>query len=351
MKAAVWHARKDVRIEEIAEPSSPEPGWVKIEVAAVGLCGTDLHEYAHGPIFTCVDQPHPLTGHQGPVVMGHEFSGKVVELGEGVDNVTLGDRVASMGGMCCGECHYCQQGLLHLCLKGAMFGFHINGAFTRYINVPATVLFPLPNSVTDVVGAMVEPYAVGLHAVRQAMVRQGDTVVVLGAGPIGLTVLQSALAEGADKVFVLELSTHRQELAMQLGAAAVIDPGEVDPVEEIKRLTDGLGADVAIECIGHKDTAPLAVSLIKKAGCVVLAGMFTDASTINFLDVAVEEKRIVGSFGYLMEFPEMIQMFSEGKIDPKPLHSKTIALDDLVTEGFEALLSKDNTNIKIIIEL
>lgn len=350
MKAAVWYAKEDVRVEEVSEPSSPQMGWAKIKVQACGICGSDLHEYAVGPVLICADEPHPLTGSKSPVIIGHEFVGEVVEVGEGVGNVEVGDRVAGMGGQVCGECYYCEKMQFNLCLKGAYLGFHYDGAFAEYVNVPAFTLFPLPETVSSQSGALVEPFAVGLHAVRQGSVAKGDTVVVLGAGPIGLATIQAAAVEGAERLFVLEMADSRKELALQMGATAVIDPSKVDPVAEIQRLTEGLGADVAIECIGSEKTAPLAVALVRKGGTAVMAGIFSKDSTINFLDVAVAEKRIIGSFGYFIEFPEVIEWFAEGKLDPLPLLTETIALEDIVEKGFEELLSGQSDNIKIIVK-
>jgi len=180
--------------------------------------------------------------------------------------------------------------------------------------------------------------------VRQGSVGKGDTVVVLGAGPIGLATLQAAVAEGAGRVFVLEMADSRKELALQMGATVVIDPSQVDPVTEIQKLTDGLGADVSIECIGSEKTAPLAIALVRKGGTVVMAGIFTKASTVDFFDVAVAEKRIIGAFGYFTEFPKVIEWFAEGKLDPLPLLTGTIALEDVVEKGFKELLSGQSDN-------
>ncbi len=350
MKAAVWYGKGDVRIEEVAEPPSPQMGWAKIKVQACGICGSDLHEYAAGPVLICVDEPHSLTGTKSPLILGHEFAGEVVAVGENVGNVEVGTRVAGMGGQVCGECYYCERMQYNLCMKGAYLGFHYDGAFAEYVNVPAFTLFPLPENVSSQAGALVEPFAVGLHAVRQGSVGKGDTVVVLGAGPIGLATLQAAVAEGAGRVFVLEIADSRKELALQMGATVVIDPSQIDSVTEIQKLTDGLGADVAIECIGSEKTAPLAIALVRKGGTVVMAGIFTKESTVDFFDVAVAEKRIIGSFGYFTEFPEVIEWFAEGKLDPLPLLTGTIALEDVVEKGFKELLSGQSDNIKIIVK-
>ena len=350
MKSAIWYAKGDVRIEEVAEPASPPTGWVKIKVHACGICGSDLQEYASGPVLICAESPHPLTGIKSPLTLGHEFAGEVVEVGEFVGNVEIGTRVAGMGGQICGECYYCEKMELNRCMKGAYLGFHYDGAFAEYVNVPGYSLFALPESVSSEAGALVEPFAVGLHAVRQGSVTEGDTVVVLGAGPVGLASLQAAIAEGAERVFVLEIADSRKELALQMGATAVIDPSKVDPVAEILKLTKDLGADVAIECIGSEKTAPLAVSLIRKGGTAVMAGIFTKESQISFLDVAIAEKRIIGSFGYFAEFPEVIEWFAAGKLNPQPLLTATIALEDIIEKGFQELLSGKSENIKILVK-
>jgi (R,R)-butanediol dehydrogenase/meso-butanediol dehydrogenase/diacetyl reductase len=211
MKAAVWYAQKDVRVVEVPEPPAPPKGWVKIKVAWCGICGSDLHEYIAGPIFIPVGTPHPLTGGTAPVTLGHEFSGTIVEVGEGVTKWKAGDKVAPDACQVCWECYSCKRMDYPCCEKLAFTGLHTNGAFAEYVNVPAYTLYKVPDDMPFEIAAVVEPLAVGMHAVRRAPVMAGDNVVVFGGGTIGLSALQSAKAAGAAKVIVVEMAKARKD--------------------------------------------------------------------------------------------------------------------------------------------
>ncbi|MBW2638186.1 MAG: alcohol dehydrogenase catalytic domain-containing protein, partial [Deltaproteobacteria bacterium] len=249
MKAAVWYGKEDIRIENIPEPSVGA-GQVKIRIEACGICGSDLHEYASGP-FIIPARPHPLTGREGgPIILGHEFSGEVAEVGEGVTKVQPGDRVTVNPLIYCGECHYCRKGNHLLCSKLATVGFAWDGAFAEYGVFPEYSILKLPDSVTYEMGACVEPLAVAVHAVNRSGLKIGDNVVVIGAGPIGLLVQQACKVAGAGKVFVSEPMKARIKTAEKMGANAVLNPAEVDIGKEIASLTDGLRADIAFDCVG-----------------------------------------------------------------------------------------------------
>jgi len=349
MKAAVWYDRKDVRVEDVPEPAAPGPGQVKVKVHWCGICGSDLHEYDAGPIFIPATAPHPLTGVQAPLILGHEFSGEVVEVGAEVKNAKVGDRITADACQYCGECYMCKINRYSICSSLAFTGLMTDGAFAEYVNVPAYTIYQLPPDMPYHVGALVEPLAVGVHAIRRAPVIQGDSVAVVGAGTIGLVTLQSAKAAGASKVFVLEMAKARKEYAKKLGATAVIDPSETDPVEEIRRLTDGLGVDVAIECVGGDKTGALAVDLTRVGGKTVLVGIFEKPSEIHFNNLVFFEKEIVGSLAYYGEFKTAIALLSDGRITAEPLITAKIKLDDIVEKGFEELLVNREQHIKILV--
>jgi len=349
MKAAVWYDRKDVRVEDVPEPAAPGPGQVKVKVHWCGICGSDLHEYDAGPIFIPATAPHPLTGVQAPLILGHEFSGEVVEVGAEVKNAKVGDRITADACQYCGECYMCKINRYSICSSLAFTGLMTDGAFAEYVNVPAYTIYQLPPDMPYDVGALVEPLAVGVHAIRRAPVIQGDSVAVVGAGTIGLVTLQSAKAAGASKVFVLEMAKARKEYAKKLGATAVIDPSETDPVEEIRRLTDGIGVDVAIECVGGDKTGALAVDLTRVGGKTVLVGIFEKPSEIHFNNLVFFEKEIVGSLAYYGEFKTAIALLSDGRITAEPLITAKIKLDDIVEKGFEELLANREQHIKILV--
>lgn len=349
MKAAVWYGRKDIRVLDVQEPPPPGPGQVKIKVHWCGICGSDLHEYLAGPIFIPVEEAHPLTGARAPLILGHEFSGEIVEIGPGVTKFQVGDRVTSDACQVCWECYYCRRYLYNLCENLAFTGLMANGAFAEYVNVPAYTLYKLPDNISSEAGALVEPLAVGIHAVRQASVREGDVVVVLGAGPIGLVTLQAARAAGASKVFVIETAKARKEFAWQMGATAVFDPGEGDVARRVLEATDGLGADVVLECIGNEKTAPLAVQLARKGGKAVIVGVFEKESNINFNDIVFTEKQVIGSLGYAGEFSVAIDLLADGRVKAEPLITGKIRLEEIVTRGFEELVNRKEKHIKILV--
>ncbi|MBE0616650.1 MAG: 2,3-butanediol dehydrogenase, partial [Proteobacteria bacterium] len=292
---------------------------------------------------------HPLTGHSGDVILDHEFSGQVVELVPGVTNVKVGDRVAPDACQYCGKCYYCKRNQYNLCESLAFTGLMTSGAFAEYVNVPAYTLYKLPDAVSNEAGALMEPLAVGIHAIRQAPVLQGDSVVVVGAGTIGLVTLAAARAAGASMVFSVEKARARKEFARKLGATAVFDPSEVDVIAEVKKATGGRGADVSIECIGHKSTAPLAIDLARKGGTVVIVGIFEEPSEYNFFNITATEKKIIGSLAYAGEFDTAIHLVADGRINVEPLVTGRIKLDDIVKKGFEELVNRKEENIKILV--
>jgi (R,R)-butanediol dehydrogenase/meso-butanediol dehydrogenase/diacetyl reductase len=349
MKAAVWYNKRDVRIEEVPEAPTPGPGQVKVKVHWCGICGSDLHEYDAGPIFIPVDNPHPLTGAQAPLILGHEFSGEVVEIGEGVTNVSLGDRVTADACQYCGGCYMCRQNRYSLCTSLAFTGLMANGAFAEYVTIPAYTLYPIPENMSMELAALIEPLAVGIHAIRRAPVIQGNSVAIVGAGPIGLVTLQAARAAGASKVFVVETAEARKRYAKELGATHVIDPCESDPVMELRRMTKGLGVDVSIECVGGEKTGALAVDLARVGGRVVLVGIFEKASQIHFNNLVFFEKEIIGSLAYYGEFEPAITLVSDGRITLEPLITAKIELKDIVEKGFEELLRNRQQHIKILV--
>jgi (R,R)-butanediol dehydrogenase/meso-butanediol dehydrogenase/diacetyl reductase len=350
MKAAVWHGQKDVRIEDVPEPGHPPSSQVKVEVAWCGICGTDLHEYWSGPVYLPADKPHPLTGVQTPVILGHELSGRVVEVGDRVKKVKVGDRVALCPIIGCLECRWCKAGLMGLCERVAFLGssWH-GGGFARYLNVYEYMCYRLPDSVSDEAGAMVEPWAATVRAVQQAQVKPGVSVAIVGAGPIGLMALQAARIAGAELVMTVEPASSRRELAVKLGATAVADPSTEDPLEKFAQLTAGQGADVVIECVGGEATGLLAGRLTRRRGKMIVMGVFPHPSPLDLTDLLFGEKTIMGSMGGYGVFDDAIRMMAGGGFHSDLMVSKTIRLDDLVDGGLQELVRHRERNLKILV--
>ena len=348
MKAALWHGLKDIRVENIEEPKV-KPGYVKIKVAYCGICGSDLHEYLAGPIFIPVDQPHPVSKDKAPIVMGHEFSGEVVEVGEGVTNVKVGDRVCIEPIYNCGTCPSCKKGHYNVCEKLGFVGLSGGyGGFAEYSVVPSHMVHKIPDNMTLEQAALVEPTAVAVHAVRQSGLKLGDTVAVFGAGPIGLLVIQSARAAGASKIIAVEVSPERQAFAKKVGVDVVVNPLEVNAVEAIKSHTNGLGVDVAFEVAGIEPTINMAVQSVKTEGNVVNISIWEKPANIHLNQFILSEKRMTSIIAYRNIFPEVIQLIANGQIKASELVTKRISLDEIVTEGFE-VLTKNKNQIKILV--
>ncbi len=240
MKAARWHGAKDIRVEEIPEPQ-PGPGEVKIKVAWTGICGSDLHKYLAGPIFVPVGRDHPLSHGQAPVTMGHEYCGNITELGQGVSGLAIGDRVAVEPIFACGTCPACREEKYNLCDSLGFVGLSGgHGGFAAHSVVPARMVHKIPDGLSMEQGALVEPAAVALHAVRLSRIKAGDTAAVFGAGPIGLLVVEALRVAGAAQIHVVEPSEIRRQKALDLGATSAIDPAAADAVASIRAASGGV---------------------------------------------------------------------------------------------------------------
>jgi (R,R)-butanediol dehydrogenase/meso-butanediol dehydrogenase/diacetyl reductase len=349
MKALRWHGREDLRIDEIHEPA-PRPGEVTVEVGFCGICGSDLNEFLVGPGVITTD-PHPATGGLAPLTIGHEFAGRIVELGEGVSDAALDDRVVVNPSISCGRCFYCRNGQYIRCSELASIGMHCDGGMARYVSVPASSLHRLPDNIGDDVAATVEPLTVAMRAVQRGGLKSGDTVSIVGAGPIGLMTLLMARAAGAAAVFVVEPSPVRRKVASELGAAGAFDPAHCDVAREIQRSTPGkAGTDLAFECAGAPAALKTAISSTRRGGSIVILGVFKEAAELDLNEVMQCERNLLGSHGASDSlFDPVIQMIADGRLDPAPLITRRISLDDAVEHGFRALATSRDEQIKVLV--
>ncbi len=348
MKAAIWYKKEDIRVEDVKEPKV-SPGQVKVRIKACGICCSDLHEYRSGP-YIIPSRPHPLTNRAGgPVILGHEFSGEVVELGENVSRIVVGDRVVINPLIYCGACHYCKRGQYIMCTKLGTLGFAADGAFAEYGVFPETSLLKLPDSVTDEMGAFVEPLAVAVHGVMRSRMKIGDTVAIVGAGPIGLLVMQACLASGAGRAFIIEPMKARRETALNTGASAALDPTQTDVGKEIGKLTDDLRADVAFDCVGNQAAFDTAVKVSGRRSTICVVGLALKPIEVPFVRLWGHEKEITFSSGYEDEFPAAIAFLADKRVDVEPLISSRIKLDELVGKGIKPLIEEADKNIKILV--
>lgn len=349
MKAARFHGRGDIRIDDVPEPATL-PGTVKVEVEWCGICGTDLHEYLEGPIFAPpAGAPHPLTGETVPITLGHEFAGVVAELGEGVTDLRVGDRVVVEPYIVCGRCDACQQGRYNVCATLGFVGLSgCGGGFSQYVVAERRWIHPLGDLGTDV-GALVEPLAVAYHAVRLSGARPNHTALVFGAGPIGLVTTAALRAVGVEDVIVVEPADVRKEKAAVAGAGQVIDPRDTDVVAEVLELTKGRGADVSFECAGVDAVLASAIKATRVGGTCVNVAIWGHEASVAMNDLVFREVNLLGSLAYADDHPATIAMVADGKVDPFQFITGRIALDDIVELGFEELINNKEENVKILV--
>ncbi len=335
MRAIVYHGREDVRFEDIPEPS-PKPGEVKLRVLYNGICGSDLHEYYHGPLASRTT-PHPLTGVQNPVVLGHEFSGTVVEVGKGVDDLKLGDLVAVEPIQTCGRCAWCRAGQYNHCPLGAIHGYNREGGgLAEFTVIPRSMAHKLPEGVTARHGALIEPMAVSYHAVARAQAKPGQTVVVHGAGPIGVGALLSLKAIGDIRVIITEPSPERRATVSRLGADQVLDPKTQNVVEAIRNLTDGRGADASIDAAGIPAAFKAAMASTAALGTLVVVAMHMEAFSFNPIMLLAGEVNVTGSRTYCHEFPKVMDLMARGAY-PLDGWVSTVPFDGFILQGIVPL--------------
>ncbi|TQS72311.1 2,3-butanediol dehydrogenase [Rhodobacteraceae bacterium] len=355
MKALRFHAAKDLRIDTVDDISPPGPGQVVVKNRYVGICGTDLHEYANGPIFIPTD-PHPYTGAQGPQIMGHEFGGTVTAVGEGVSHVSVGDRVSIQPLVAprTGE-YFAERGLLNLSpvlgLVGLSYGW---GGMAEAALLNDYNVYKIPDAMSEEEAALVEPTAVTVYACDRAGVSAGNSVLVTGAGPIGILALLSAKAFGATTLFVSDMNETRLKLAKDaLPEVITINPAKDDLVAVIQSNTqDNLGCDIAIECVGNDKALQSCLDGVRKQGVIVATGVHPGVGKLNFFDVTFKDVTLKGSWCYpAHSWPRVMDLIASGAIPARKVVTKKIALDDAVSEGFEALLDPAGTQLKILIDL
>lgn len=351
MRAARYYGPRDVRVEEM-DPETVGANDVRVEVAACGICGSDLHEYAAGPI-TIPEAPHPVTGDALPITIGHEIGGTIVETGADVD-LEEGTNVAVNPIVWCGDCQYCDGGNYHRCQSGGFVGLSGGGGgFSENVVVSAEKAIPIPDDVPVELAALVEPFTVGVHAVEQSGLRPGDTVAVFGSGPIGLAVLQAALAAGAGPVYVSEPQATRRTRAADCGADVTIDPSDGDSVSTIRDETGGV--DVAFEVAGVEQSLNHALTVTRAGGTATIVSLFEEPVAIDPNDIVVTERIVVGTAAFEggplsgREFGTTVRNFATGDFDPEALVTSRIDLEDIVEDGFETLMADGSDEVKILV--
>jgi (R,R)-butanediol dehydrogenase/meso-butanediol dehydrogenase/diacetyl reductase len=346
MRALRWHARGDLRLDDVAEPGTPPPGWVRLGVEACGICGTDLEEFQNGPQVVPTE-PHPLTGTMAPLTLGHEIAGVVLECGDGVD-LAVGTRVAVEANVTCGTCYWCRRGDHQLCEKLSSLGLMADGGLAEQVLSPAHLCFPVEDHVSPETAALAEPLAVAVRAATRGNVGPGTSVGIIGGGTIGLLLARVALAAGARPVVVVEPHAKRRELARASGVHAAVEPDEA--ADAAVKLTSGVGFDTTFEAAGNPGATMSAFRLARRGGRVMLLGVFEYAIKVPMIELLLDEKELIASLShcYDTDYAKAVDL----------LNSQSIVVDDLVTDrvlldnaidAFSLLVADPNEHLKVMV--
>jgi L-iditol 2-dehydrogenase len=342
-KAIFMHGTNDMIWKDVPVPVIKE-NEVLIKVEAAGVCGSDVHYYQHGKIGDFIVN--------GDFILGHECAGEVVEVGSNVKTLKLGDRVALEPGKTCGKCEFCKGGRYNLCPDVEFFAtppYH--GVLTNYVAHPEDMCFKLPENVSNVEGALVEPLAVGLHATDIGGVKLGDTVIIYGSGCIGLVTLLASKAKGASKIILIDVLKNRLDTAMRLGATHVINPMESDVIETVKAITEGKGAHVVIDTAAAVVTVKQTVEVLKTGGTIVLVGMTPkDEVEFNFMKLMGKEGVIKTIFRYRNLYPVAINAIASGAINVKDIVSHEFDFED-TKEAFDFVVNNAKDVVKAVINI
>lgn len=351
MRAARFYDRGDIRIDEIPEPEV-KPGEVGIDVAWCGICGSDLHEYLEGPIFIPQPgHPHPVSGEEPPITMGHEFSGVVYAVGEGVDDIEVGQHVVVEPYIIADSVdtgpesrdYHLSEGMGFIGLSGG------GGGLGEKVSVKRRWVHPISNDVPLDHAALLEPLSVGYHAVDRSGAKEGDFVLVGGAGPIGLLTAAVLKARGCT-VAISEISELRRQRALDTGVADhALDPTKVDVVAEVRALTGGRGADVAIEATSVQPVLDTLMNALRPTGVLCVVAIWSKPATLDLLQLVLKEIDVRGTIAYVNTHPDTIKLVESGTIDLAPFITGRIGLDDLIDKGFETLIHHNETAVKILV--
>jgi 2-desacetyl-2-hydroxyethyl bacteriochlorophyllide A dehydrogenase len=347
MKAGILYGKRDIRVGHVPDPVLG-PGEVLIKTGYAGLCGTDLHIYRG-------EFPDRV---QYPAVQGHEFGGVVEEVSRDVRGFSPGDLVAVDPIVSCHACSPCLGGRINACRTLKLLGIDLKGGFAQYVAAPASHVFRIPENVPLSHVPMVEVYALGHHVLSRGLVQPGETIVVLGAGKLGLAVLD-VLCHGASPALAIavDVDAFRLSIARRLGAEYTLDVNVEDPVERVLEITHGEGADCVIECVGHWHEVPgregplaQAVRMVKHGGRIVTAGLGEQATPVHFKSLVIKEAQIIASRVSLGEFPRAIRLLGKGLLHPQWLITDQLPMRD-VAQAFARLDAEDPRMIKMVLDV
>ncbi|MER9882454.1 NAD(P)-dependent alcohol dehydrogenase [Mesorhizobium sp. M0118] len=343
VRALVLECQHELELRDIDLPQTVGPGEVRIKIHTVGICGSDVHYYTHGRIGPFVVE--------APMVVGHEAAGTVVETGEGVEHLKVGDRVCMEPGIPDPNSRASRLGLYNIDPAVRFWATPpIHGVLTPYVVHPANYTFKLPDNVSFAEGAMVEPFAVGMQAAAKAKIAPGDTAVVIGAGPIGTMVAIAALAGGCARAVVADLAQPKLNIAGGYQGVIPVNVRDKNLAAEVKRLTDGWGADVVFECSGSSKAWETLLDLPRPGGTVVVVGLPVAPVAFDIATASTKEVRIETVFRYAHQYERAIALMGSGRVDLKPLISATFAFEDSIA-AFDRAAEGRPSDVKLQIRL
>jgi L-iditol 2-dehydrogenase len=341
MRALLLSSYRHLEVADLPEPA-PAAEDVLVRVGACGICGSDVHGY---------------DGASGrripPIVMGHEAAGTVAAVGSAVDRFSVGERVTFDSTIYCGHCEYCLRGETNLCNYRQVLGvscadYRRAGAFAEYVVVPQGIVHRLPDSLSFSEAAMLEAVSVAMHAVSLSPIESGTTALVLGAGMIGLLILQALRAVGCTTVWVADIDASRLKLASDLGATAILEATGRDLTSKVSDLTGGNGVDLVLEAIGINETVSAAMDCVRKGGAVTLVGNIAPEVTLPLQKVVTRQIRLQGSCASAGEYPQAIALVASGRIRVKPLITAVAPLED-GPRWFDRLYSREANLLKVVL--
>jgi threonine dehydrogenase-like Zn-dependent dehydrogenase len=347
MKAGILYGDRDIRLGDAPEPATG-PDEVLVATAHAGVCGTDLHIY-RGEFHERV---------KFPAILGHEFGGIVQQVGKAVTGIRVGDRVAVDPILSCHSCPACLSGHINACRSLKLLGVDLDGGFGQLVAVPASRIYPLPENVPLEYVPMVEMYGLGHHVLQRGQVQPGETVAVLGAGRLGLSVLDVLChSAGAATTLAVDIQPFRLEKARQLGADHTINASQEDPLERVAEITKGSGLDCVIECVGHYQVfegqePPLAqaVKMIRNGGRIVTAGLGEQLTAVHFKTLVLKEAEIIASRVTRGEFPRALRLLAKGLLHPALLITDRMPLRE-IPAAFEKVDGEAAGTIKIVLDV
>jgi (R,R)-butanediol dehydrogenase / meso-butanediol dehydrogenase / diacetyl reductase len=351
VRAAVFHGAGDVRIEAVTDPGEPGPGEVLISPSMAAICGTDASEYAHGPHMIPLHARHPGSGHVGPLVIGHEFVGRVEALGDEVEGLAVGDRVVSGAGVSCGECAWCKAGRTNLCASYYTLGLSAPDGLAEQVASPASICVPVPDTVADEAAAMAQPLAVAIHALDRGRVGPGMTVAVLGIGGIGGFLIGAASTRELHRLIAVDVDPAKLALASSLGADDAIDARGADVAAAIREATGGDGADIVIEASGVPANPSIAIHATKRGGRVVIVGLQADPPPVDIFDAALREVDLIATVAHICDsnLPESLGVLAKTELAGEVLGA-VVPLTRLVDDAI-APLAAGTAPGKMVVEV